>query len=94
MTVACDAVLAAAVVLIWFATVAFFRLSTPLERLHVVTFVNVLGGGLIVLAAFFSDGLSSRSLKCLLVWLAALICGALLAQVTGRALYLRDGERQ
>jgi multicomponent Na+:H+ antiporter subunit G len=93
MTIACVIVLAGAVALIWAATFAYFRLSTPLERLHVVTFINVLGGGLIVLAAFVSDGMSSRSLKCLLVWLASLVFGALLAQVTGRALHLRDGER-
>ena len=94
MTVAYDAALAGAVVTIWLATIAFFRLSTPLQRIHVVTFVNVLAGGLITLAAFLSDGLSSRSLKCLFIWLASLAFGALLTQVTGRALYLRDGERQ
>lgn len=94
MTVAYDAALAGAIATIWLATIAFFRLSTPLQRIHVVTFVNVLGGGLITLAAFFSDGLSSRSLKCLFIWFVSLAFGALLTQVTGRALYLRDGERQ
>lgn len=94
MTVAYDVALAGAVAIIWLATLAFFRLSTPLQRIHVVTLVNVLGGGLVVLAAFLSDGLTARSLKCLFIWLVAAALGALLAQVTGRALHLRNGERQ
>jgi multicomponent Na+:H+ antiporter subunit G len=94
MTAAYNVSLACAVVAVWLATLAFFRLSTPLQRIHVVTFVNIFGGGLIVLAAFLSDGLSSRSLKCLLICFAAVAFGSLLAQVTGRALHLRDGERR
>jgi multicomponent Na+:H+ antiporter subunit G len=90
----CDAALASAVATVWLATVAFCRLSTPLQRMHVVTLVNVLGGGLIALAAFLTDGVSSRSLKCLFIWLASIAFGAVLAQVTGRALNLRDGERE
>lgn len=94
MTVAYSVVLTCAVAIIWVATLAFFRLSTPLQRIHVVTFVNVLGGALIVVAAFLSDGLSSRSLKCLFICLAAVAFGSLLAQATARALHLRDGDRQ
>ncbi len=92
MTIACDAALAGAVVMIWLATIAFFRLSTPLQRIHAVTFANVVGGGLIALAAVLSDGATSRSLKCVFIWLASLIFGALLAQVTGRALHLREAQ--
>jgi multicomponent Na+:H+ antiporter subunit G len=94
MTVICEAVLVSAVAIIWLATCAWFRLETPLQRMHAVTMVNVVGGALIVTAAFLSDGVSSRSLKCLLIWLLSLAFGALLAQVSGRALYLRDGERR
>lgn len=93
MTAFSDAVLVCALAITWLATLAFFRLSTPIQRIHVVTLINVFGGGFIVLAAFLSDGLTSRSLKCLFVCLAAVIFGALMAQVTGRALHVRGGER-
>lgn len=94
MTIAYDAVLACAVLTIWLGTIAFFRLSTPLQRIHVVSFSNVVGGGLVVLAALLSDGASSRSLKCVFIWLASSVFGALLAQVSGRAVHLRERARR
>ena len=94
MTIAYDAILACAVLTIWLGAVAFFRLSTPLQRIHVVTFSNVTAGGLVVLAALLSDGVSSRSLKCVFIWLASSAFGALLAQVSGRALHLRAREQR
>lgn len=94
MTIAYDAILACAVLMIWLGALAYFRLSNPLQRIHVVTFGNVVGGGLVVLAAILSDGATSRSLKCVFIWLASSAFGALLAQVSGRALYLRARERR
>ena len=93
MTVAIDIVLTIAVAAAWLATLAFFRLATPFERLHAVSLINVTSG-LIVLAAFLADGLSSRSLKCALIWMATLSIGAITSHVTGRALFFREGERR
>ena len=89
-----SALLAAAVVLAWIAVAGFLRLRTPFEYVHAVTFANVTVIGLIVIAAFVTDGISSRSLKCALIWLVAVTAGALLSHATGRALYLREGERR
>lgn len=89
-----QAALAGAVAAVWLGALAFARLRTPFEKLHVVTFINVTALGLVVVAAFAADGISSRSLKCAFVFLTVLFTGALLAQVTGRALYLREGERR
>ena len=86
--------LALAVLSAWIAAAALWRLRTPLERLHAVTFVNVAGGGAVLLAAGLTDGLSPRVLKCAAIWLAILLIGALLVHVTGHALHIRDGERR
>jgi multicomponent Na+:H+ antiporter subunit G len=94
MTIAVDVLLALGVLAAWFATAAFIRLRTPLERIHAVTFLNVVAGLLIVAAAILTDGLTSRSLKCALLLVAVLAIGALLSQVTGRALHVRQGERR
>lgn len=94
MKIALDIVLAVMALTVWLATIAFFRLPTPFQRIHVITFVNIVAGGLIMLAAFLDDGVSSRSLKCAFIWLATLPIGALLSHVTGRALHVREGERR
>jgi len=89
-----SACLVLAVATVWIAALGFWRLRTPLERLHAVTFVNVAGGGALVLAAVATDGLSPRVVKCVALWLSTLLIGALLGHVTGRALHVRDGERR
>jgi multicomponent Na+:H+ antiporter subunit G len=94
VSVAIDALLALAVLLAWLGTTAFFRLRTPFERLHVVTFLNVTAIGAVMVMAFLADGISSRSLKCAVIWVATLASGALVSHVTGRALHLREGERR
>ena len=71
--------LALAVLSAWIAAAALWRLRTPLERLHAVTFVNVAGGGAVLLAAGLTDGLSPRVLKCAAIWLAILLIGALVS---------------
>jgi multicomponent Na+:H+ antiporter subunit G len=94
VSIAIDALLALAVVIAWLGTTAFIRLCTPFERLHVVTFLNVTVIGAVMVAAFVADGISSRALKCALIWAATLASGALVSHVTGRALHLREGERR
>jgi len=76
----------------WLAAIAFVRLETPLERLHAVTFLNLVAGGAIMLAAFASDGASARAFKCLAIWLVTILAGALLSFRVARALHLRSGE--
>lgn len=86
--------LALAVLAAWIGALAFWRLATPLRRLHTVTFVNVAGGAALVVAAWLTDGPSPRALKCTAIWLATLLIGALLSHVTGHALHIRDGQRR
>lgn len=93
MKSACVVLLGFAVLTVWLSVIAYFRLRTPLQRIHVVTFVNITSVGLIAAAALLNDGFSARSLKCLLIWLVTLPIGALLSHVTGRALYIRDCNR-
>jgi len=86
--------LAAAVLATWLAVIAFIRLKTPFERLHAVTFVNVVAGGAVAFAAAATDGASSRTFKCFAIWFALVLFGALLTHVLARALHFRDGERR
>ncbi len=85
-------VLGLGVLAAWLGALAFVRLATPFERLHAIPFINIVAGGAIVLASFLTDGISSRSLKCLLLLLVMLPVGAVLAHITGRALHARGGE--
>jgi len=78
----------------WLGMLAYLRMKTPLERLHVVAFVNVVTGGMFVLAAWLADGASGRTLKCTAMWLTMLLVGSLSSHVTGRAINLRSGERR
>lgn len=92
MKIAADVAMAIATAMMWLGAIAFLRLRTPLDRLHVVTFVNVATLGSLVIAAFLNDGVTSRSLKCAFIWLFAVGGGALLSHATARALHLRTGE--
>lgn len=94
MTVATDILLGIGVIASWFGATAYFRLHTPFDRLHAITFINIISTIPIVLAAFLSDGMSSRSLKCAFILVFMLPMGALLAHVTSRALHVREGERR
>lgn len=86
--------LALAVLSAWIAAAALWRLRTPLERLHAVTFATLAGGAAVLLAAGLTDGLTPRTLKCAAIWLVTVPVGALLSHVTGHALHIRDGERR
>jgi multisubunit Na+/H+ antiporter MnhG subunit len=90
--IAVDILLGLGVLAAWVAALAYPRLATSFDRLHVVAFVNVATGGAIALAALLEDGLSARALKSLLAWLIMVGFGALLAHAVSRALYFRGGK--
>ena len=92
MTVAMAVMLGIALVSAWLAAAAFVRLRTPLERVHVVTFVNVVTIGAITIAAFLADGVTAQTLKILFIWIINLGAGAVLTHATARALHLRGGD--
>lgn len=93
MTVLMIACLAIGVAATWLGALALLRLP-PLGRLHAVGFVNVAAGAAFTMAAWLSDGASSRTGKALLIWVILMVTGALSFHVTGRAVHLRGGERQ
>jgi multicomponent Na+:H+ antiporter subunit G len=86
---AIDAPLLLAVLCAWLGCVGFVRLRGPLDRLHCVAFVNVTVGLTVTLAAFAADGVSTRSLKILLIFALTLLAGAAGTHVTGRAVLRR-----
>lgn len=94
MTALAYGLIGIAVVAAWLGAAAFTRMRTPFERLHVVTFVNIVTVGAVMLAAFAAEGVTPRTLKCALIWLATVVVGALLSHTSGRALNLRGGERR
>lgn len=94
MNIAIDLLLAFAVLIAWLGALAFLRLHTQFERLHVITFVNIAAGAAITLAAGLHDGLSGRMFKCIFIWIVVAGAGALLSHATSRALHLREGERR
>lgn len=94
MTVLVDCLLAVAIFAAWLSVIAFIRMPTAFQKLHAVTFVNVVSGAPLVTAALLTDGITPRSLKCLFMLLYIVLTGALLAHVTGRALHSRGGERR
>ncbi|HET7587604.1 MAG TPA: monovalent cation/H(+) antiporter subunit G [Gammaproteobacteria bacterium] len=93
MNLAAECLLAFAVLMAWIVTLAFLRLRTPFERLHAVTFFNIVTGGAVTAAVIASDGFTQRTFKCLLIWVAMVGASALLSHATARALHLRGGER-
>ncbi|HEY9111324.1 MAG TPA: monovalent cation/H(+) antiporter subunit G [Rhodanobacteraceae bacterium] len=94
MNAAVDALLAFAVLSAWIGALAFLRLRTSFERLHVITFVNVVAGGAITAAAALSGGMSARTLQCIFVWIVVVTAGALLSHAIARALHMREGARR
>ena len=87
------ALIAIGTALAWIGAVAVFRLRTPLDRVHAVTFLNVACGAAILLAAFATDGVSARTLKIVAIWLLMILSGALLSFRVARALRIREGQR-
>lgn len=90
-----DILIALALGSAWLGALGFARLNSSLDRLHCVTFVYVGCGLPLAIAAFVSDGLSSRALKMFVLVIVALVAGASLNQTAARAIFDRDeaGER-
>ena len=88
-----DALLTLAVLTCWLGAAGFARLTSPLDRLHCVTFVNAGAGVAILVAAFVADGVSARAIKILVLNAAVLASGAALSHATGRALLLRKSDK-
>lgn len=93
MNVAIEALLGFAVFIAWTTTAAFLRWRSGYDRLHAVTFFNLLAGGAITAAAVIHDGLAARTFQCVLIWLVVAGAGALLSHAIARALRVR-GEGQ
>lgn len=94
MNVAIDALLALAVLVGWIMALAFLRLRSGYDRLHAITFFNLVAGGAITAAVVISDGLSARTFQCVLIWLIVVSGGALLSHAIARALRLRGEEQR
>lgn len=90
-TVLVETLVLVAIAAAWLATLAFARLRTPLDRLHCVAFLNLIGGVALTGAAFVSDGMADRPLKILFILLINLVTGAAGSHALGRAA-LRRGE--
>jgi len=80
---------------IWIGCIGFARLSTPLDRLHCVSFVAASAGPLAVALAFAADGFSDRAWKIVLLVVLMLVNGAALTHATARTIVWRasTGER-
>jgi multisubunit Na+/H+ antiporter MnhG subunit len=81
--------LTVAVLAAWLGGVGFLRLRVPADRVHCVTFVNVVCGAVILLASLLQDGVTDRTGKILLIWLLNLINGAVVSHATLRAMKWR-----
>lgn len=93
MTTLIAVLLAVLVGVTWLGCLGFARLRTALDRLHCAAFVNVAGGGVLVMVSFAADGSSVRSWKVLAAVLAGVLGGAALSHAAGRALLYRDRFR-
>lgn len=94
MNIAVDALLALAVLVAWITTAACLRWRSGYDRLHAITFFNLVGGGAITVAVVISDGLTSRTFQCVLIWLVVAGAGALLSHAIARALRVRGGGQR
>lgn len=89
MRVAVAMLLLAGVLAAWLAALGLLRRRDPLDRLHLVSFVNVATGLPVAVAALLQGGASSRSVKVVLLLGITWIAGAVLAHASGRALVVR-----
>lgn len=88
-----DACLALSVLSAWLGCLGALRLSSALDRLHAVAFVNVAAGVPLAIAGLLADGLSPRSVKLAALVVLVLATGAAGTHAAGRALLLRDGPQ-
>jgi multicomponent Na+:H+ antiporter subunit G len=92
VTIAIDTLLGFAVLIAWITAAAFFRLRSGYDRLHAITFFNLVGGGAITAAVVIHDGLAPRTFQAVLIWLVIVSAGALLSHAIARALRLRGQD--
>ena len=92
MTALTNLFIVLAVATAWLACMGFLRLRDPLDRLHCVTFCNVVSGFLLLIAALLHEGVAGRPLKILLIWVIGVIAGAATSHVTGRAILKRTDQ--
>ncbi len=92
MTVATESLLVFAVLVAWVTALAFLRVHSNYDRLHAITFFNLLAGGAITAAVVIRDGLSARTFQAVLVWLVVVAGGALLSHAIARALHAHGEE--
>lgn len=92
MTALIAILLGVAVAATWLSALAILRMPRALDRLHAVSFLNIVAGLAITAAGFASDGVSVRSLKILLMTVLLVGFGAVITHAAGRALLLREGR--
>lgn len=88
--VACDALLAAAVVIAVLCSVGVVAMRDTYQRLHFLGPVGVVSPLLVAIAVLIREGVSSQSVKAWLVALALLVSGPLLVHATARAERIRE----
>jgi monovalent cation/proton antiporter MnhG/PhaG subunit len=85
--------LTVAVAAVWLGSVGFLRLSDAFDRQHCVSFVGVVGGLPVLLAAWMTLGNTETMLKILFLVICMLLNGATLCHATGRSLYHRREDK-
>jgi len=87
-----DLCVALAVAAAWLGCLGYLRLREPLDRLHCVTFSNIVGMFMLLIAAFLNDGLASRPLKLSMIWVIVILAGAVTSHAAGRAIHARSEQ--
>ncbi len=82
--------LAICVATVWLGCAGFVRLSSNLDRIHCIAFVNATAGLSLTASAFIADGASIRAIKVLLITICSLLVGAAVSHAMGAALLDRD----
>lgn len=75
-------------------TVGLLRFPDVLTRLHALTKADNLGLGLICLGLAWQAGFTPVALKLLLIWLLALLAGAVSCHLVARYVLRTEAERQ
>ena len=82
-----------AIVSSWLGTFNLFRLRTELSWLHALSLVAVLPGACLVLATFAYEGITTRTIKILVLWGFLMLTGAATSQAIANAQAERGGPR-
>ncbi len=84
------ALLSLLVLAAWLAAAGLARLASPLDRLHAASFANAAAAILLPAIALVSDGVSTRTLKTVLIGALLLVGGAVASHAAGRAILARS----